>query len=140
MSLKKVTLASLILLSLTACSGGGGNSAPVAKNDKKPTVQQPAKPANKAQDNAKKEEADRLAKQKAEEERLNKEEADRLAKQKAEEERLKKEEADRLAKQKAEEERLKKEKEYSEINSAKFFVYPETLGDQVKIRYFKGLS
>lgn len=147
MSIKKVTLASLILLSLTACSSGGrsGSSSNHTEAKAKPPIHQPSTQNNSS--DTKKADADRVAKEKAEAERLKKEEADRLAKEKAEAERLKKEEADRLAKEKAEEERLKKEeadrlakekaeRELSEINSAKFLTYPETLGDQVKIKYF----
>lgn len=86
MSIKKVTLASLILLSLTACSSGGsgGSSNNVAKPNTKPqtTQQQTDKAAAEkaAKDKAAKEkaEAERLAAEKAE-----KVEAERLAAEKA---------------------------------------------------------
>ncbi|HHW7569631.1 TPA: factor H binding protein domain-containing protein [Mannheimia haemolytica] len=117
MSIKKVTLASLILLGLTACSSGGsgGSSNNVAKPNTKPqtTQQQTDKAAAEkaAKDKAAKEkaEADRLAaekaaKEKAEAERLA---AEKAAKEKAEAERLA---AEKAAKEKAEAERLAVEK------------------------------
>ena len=83
MSLKKVTLASLILLGLTACGSGGG-SATSANQDTSQAAEQQAQ-------------ADKLAAEQAEKERLAKEEAERLAAEQAEKERLAKEEAERLA-------------------------------------------
>ncbi|AHG80142.1 hypothetical protein X875_15240 [Mannheimia varigena USDA-ARS-USMARC-1388] len=102
MSIKKVTLASLILLSLTACSSGGsgGNSNNATKPNAKPqTTQQQTDKA--AADKAAKEKA---AKEKAEAERLA---AEKAAKEKAEAERLA---AEKVAKEKAEAERLAAEK------------------------------
>ncbi|MEG9530068.1 factor H binding protein domain-containing protein [Mannheimia indoligenes] len=97
MSIKKVTLASLILLSLTACSSGGsgGNSNNATKPNAKPqtTQQQTDKAA-----------AEKAAKEKAEAERLA---AEKAAKEKAEAERLA---AEKAAKEKAEAERLAAEK------------------------------
>ncbi|QLB17741.1 hypothetical protein A6B40_09210 [Mannheimia varigena] len=117
MSIKKVTLASLILLSLTACGSGGsgGNSNNATKPNAKPqTTQQQADKAvaeKTAKDKAAKEkaEAERLAaekaaKEKAEAERLA---AEKAAKEKAEAERLA---AEQAAKEKAEAERLAAEK------------------------------
>ncbi|MEG9488436.1 factor H binding protein domain-containing protein [Mannheimia sp. HC-2023] len=107
MSIKKVTLASLILLSLTACSSGGsgGNSNNVTKPNAKPqTTQQQTDKAvaeKAAKDKAAKEKA---AKEKAEAERLA---AEKAAKEKAEAERLA---AEKAAKEKAEAERLAAEK------------------------------
>lgn len=83
MSIKKVTLASLILLGLTACSSGGSGSSSnnVAKPNTKPqtTQQQTDKAA------AEKAAKDKAAKEKAEAERLA---AEKAAKEKAEAERL----------------------------------------------------
>ena len=56
-----------------------------------------------------KEESERVAKEKAEAERIAKEESERVAKEKAEAERIAKEEAERVAKEKAEAERIAKE-------------------------------
>ncbi|WP_426877373.1 factor H binding protein domain-containing protein [Glaesserella parasuis] len=99
MSLKKVTLASLILLGLTACgSSGGGSSDSTVNQNTSQTAEQQAQ-------------ADKLAAEKAEKERLAKEEAERLAAEQAEKERLAKEEAERLAAEQAEKERLAKEAE-----------------------------
>ncbi|MDG6352242.1 colicin transporter [Glaesserella parasuis] len=99
MSLKKVTLASLILLGLTACgSSGGGSSDSTVNRNTSQTAEQQAQ-------------ADKLAAEKAEAERLAKEEAERLAAEQAEKERLAKEEAERLAAEQAEKERLAKEAE-----------------------------
>ncbi|MDG6234762.1 factor H binding protein domain-containing protein [Glaesserella parasuis] len=99
MSLKKVTLASLILLGLTACgSSGGGSSDSTVNQNTSQTAEQQAQ-------------ADKLAAEKAEAERLAKEEAERLAAEQAEKERLAKEEAERLAAEQAEKERLAKEAE-----------------------------
>ncbi len=85
MSLKKVTLASLILLGLSACgSSGGGSSDSTVNQNTSQTAEQQAQ-------------ADKLAAEKAEKERLAKEEAERLAAEQAEKERLVKEEAERLA-------------------------------------------
>ncbi|WHP47054.1 factor H binding family protein [Mannheimia bovis] len=102
MSIKKVTLASLILLSLTACGSGGsgGNSNNATKPNAKPqTTQQQVDKA--AAEKAAKEKA---AKEKAEAERLA---AEKAAKGKAEAERLA---AEKAAKEKAEAERLAAEK------------------------------
>ncbi|HDL5359564.1 TPA: colicin transporter [Mannheimia haemolytica] len=117
MSIKKLTLATLILVGLTACgSSGSGSSSNKADLDKsKITVPKDIK--DKA-DKAKKEAEERLEKAKKEEERLAKEakkakeDAERLAKEDAE--RLAKEDAERLAKEaekaKGEAQRLAKEK------------------------------
>ncbi|QHB18396.1 Slam-dependent surface lipoprotein [Mannheimia pernigra] len=112
MSIKKVTLASLILLSLTACSSGGsgGNSNNATKPNAKPqTTQQQADKAAAEKAAKEKAEAERLAaekaaKEKAEAERLA---AEKAAKEKAEAERLA---AEKAAKEKAEAERLAAEK------------------------------
>ncbi|HDL5286732.1 TPA: colicin transporter [Mannheimia haemolytica] len=107
MSIKKVTLASLILLGLTACSSGGSGSSSnnVAKPNTKPqtTQQQTDKAA------AEKAAKDKAAKEKAEAERLA---AEKAAKEKAEAERLAAEKAakEKAAKEKAEAERLAAEK------------------------------
>lgn len=95
MSLKKVTLASLILLGLTACgSSGGGSSDSTVNRNTSQTAEQQAQ-------------ADKLAAEKAEKERLAKEEAERLAAEQAEKDRLAKEEAERLAaEEKARQEKL----------------------------------
>ena len=99
MSLKKVTLASLILLGLTACgSSGGGSSDSTVNQNTSQTAEQQAQ-------------ADKLAAEKAEKDRLAKEEAERLAAEQAEKDRLAKEEAERLAAEQAEKERLAKEAE-----------------------------
>ncbi|EPY99757.1 TPA: hypothetical protein PWY45_000264 [Mannheimia haemolytica] len=103
MSIKKLTLATLILVGLTACgSSGSGSSSNKADLDKsKITVPKDIK--DKA-DKAKKEAEERLEKAKKEEERLAKEakkakeDAERLAK----EAEKAKGEAQRLAKEKAE--------------------------------------
>ncbi|MEE3701661.1 factor H binding protein domain-containing protein [Mannheimia haemolytica] len=118
MSIKKVTLASLILLGLTACgsSGSGGSSNNVAKPNTKPqTTQQQTDKA--AKDKAAKEKAERLttekvAKEKAEAERLA---AEKATKEKAEAERLV---AEKAAKEKAEAERLAAEKVAKEKEEA----------------------
>ncbi|QNS16105.1 factor H binding protein domain-containing protein [Mannheimia bovis] len=112
MSIKKVTLASLILLSLTACGSGGsgGNSNNATKPNAKPqtTQQQVDKAAAEkaAKEKAAKEKAakEKAAKGKAEAERLA---AEKAAKEKAEAERLA---AEKAAKEKAEAERLAAEK------------------------------
>ncbi|WP_289394611.1 factor H binding protein domain-containing protein [Mannheimia haemolytica] len=117
MSIKKVTLASLILLGLTACSSGGSGSSSnnVAKPNTKPqtTQQQTDKAAAEkaAKDKAAKEkaEAERLAAEKAAKEKA---EAERLAAEKAEKEKVEAERlaAEKAAKEKAEAERLAAEK------------------------------
>ncbi|AHG73943.1 hypothetical protein X781_17960 [Mannheimia sp. USDA-ARS-USMARC-1261] len=112
MSIKKVTLASLILLSLTACGSGGsgGNSNNATKPNAKPqTTQQQTDKAAAEKAAKEKAEAERLAaekaaKEKAEAERLA---AEKAAKEKAEAERLA---AEKVAKEKAEAERLAAEK------------------------------
>ncbi|AGH37643.1 factor H binding protein domain-containing protein [Bibersteinia trehalosi] len=112
MSIKKVTLASLILLTLTACSSGGsgGSSNNVAKPNTQPqTTQQQTDKAAAEKAAKEKAEAERLAaekaaKEKAEAERLA---AKKAAKEKAEAERLA---AEKAAKEKAEAERLAAEK------------------------------
>ncbi|MDO9795898.1 factor H binding family protein [Glaesserella parasuis] len=115
MSLKKVTLASLILLGLTACgSSGGGSSDSTVNQNTSQTAEQQAQADKLAAEKAEKErlakkEAERLAAEQAEKERLAKEEAERLAAEQAEKERLAKEEAERLAAEQAEKERLAKE-------------------------------
>ncbi|MCT8741208.1 colicin transporter [Glaesserella parasuis] len=116
MSLKKVTLASLILLGLTACgSSGGGSSDSTVNQNTSQTAEQQAQADKLAAEKAEKErlakEAERLAAEQAEKERLAKEEAERLAAEQAEKERLAKEEAERLAAEQAEKERLAKEAE-----------------------------
>ncbi|HDL4390010.1 TPA: hypothetical protein PXE20_000128 [Mannheimia haemolytica] len=109
MSIKKLTLATLILVGLTACgSSGSGSSSNKADLDKsKITVPKDIK--DKA-DKAKKEAEERLEKAKKEEERLAKE----AKKAKEDAERLAKEDAERLAKEaekaKGEAQRLAKEK------------------------------
>ena len=113
MSLKKVTLASLILLGLTACGSGGGSETS-ANQDTSQAAEQQAQADKLAAEQAEKErlakeEAERLAAEQAEKERLAKEEAERLAAEQAEKERLAKEEAERLAAEQAEQERLAKE-------------------------------
>ncbi|QLB14008.1 hypothetical protein A6B39_00360 [Mannheimia granulomatis] len=132
MFIKKITLASLILFSLTACSGSGGGSNAKSPNQKITEQKQGLKDkADKAKTDAERLAKEKAEKAKAEAERLAKEaekakaEAERLAKEKsekakAEAERLAKEaekkkaEAERLAKEaekaKAEAERLAKEK------------------------------
>ncbi|TCT12314.1 lipoprotein GNA1870-like protein [Bibersteinia trehalosi] len=112
MSIRKTTLASLILLGLTACSSGGsgGSSNNVAKPNTQPqtTQQQTDKAAAEkaAKDKAEAERlaAEKAAKEKAEAERLA---AEKAAKEKAEAERLA---AEKVAKEKAEAERLAAEK------------------------------
>ncbi|MEG9545444.1 factor H binding protein domain-containing protein [Mannheimia sp. HC-2023] len=112
MSIKKVTLASLILLSLTACSSGGsgGNSNNATKPNAKPqTTQQQTDKAAAEKAAKEKSETERLAaekavKEKAEAERLA---AEKAAKEKAEAGRLA---AEKVAKEKAEAERLAAEK------------------------------
>ncbi|HHW7522607.1 TPA: factor H binding protein domain-containing protein [Mannheimia haemolytica] len=135
MSIKKLTLATLILVGLTACGSSGSGSSSNNANSNKPKIVTPKDKVDQAKDKAKTE-ADRLAKDsekaKAEAERLAKDaekakgEAQRLAKEKAEKakaeaERVTKEaekaktEAERLAKEaekaKAEAERVAKEAE-----------------------------
>ncbi|MGX2957600.1 factor H binding protein domain-containing protein [Ursidibacter arcticus] len=122
MSLKKVTLASLILLGLTACGSSGGSSNTSTKPNTQQTAEQKAQAdklaaekaeAEKAQADklaAEKAEAERLAAEQAEKDRLAKEEAERLATEQAEKERLAKEEAERLATEKTKIERLEAEK------------------------------
>ncbi|QIM67286.1 hypothetical protein A4G16_07850 [Mannheimia granulomatis] len=132
MFMKKITLATLILFSLTACSGSGGSSNAKSPNQKITEQKQGLKDkADKAKTDAERLVKEKAEKAKAEAERLAKEaekakkEAERLAKEKsekakAEAERLAKEaekkkaEAERLAKEaekaKAEAERLAKEK------------------------------
>ncbi|MDG6480864.1 hypothetical protein [Glaesserella parasuis] len=70
MSLKKVTLASLILLGLTACgsSGGGSSDSTVNQNTSQTAEQQ----AQIEKERLAKEEAERLAAEQAEKERLAK--------------------------------------------------------------------
>lgn len=78
MSIKKVTLASLILFSLTACSGGsGGNSSNTTKPQ--PTQQITQQKAQVEQKEKEKAEAERLAAEKAAKEKA---EAERLAAEK----------------------------------------------------------
>ena len=116
MSLKKVTLASLILLGLSACgSSGGGSSDSTVNQNTSQTAEQQAQADKLAAEKAEKErlakeEAERLAAEQAEKERLAKEKAERLAAEQAEKERLAKEKAERLADEQAEKERLAKEK------------------------------
>ncbi|AHG82547.1 hypothetical protein F542_18330 [Bibersteinia trehalosi USDA-ARS-USMARC-188] len=107
MSIKKVTLASLILLSLTACSSGGsgGSSNNVEKQNTNPqTTQQQTDKAAKEKAEAERLAAEKAAKEKAEAERLA---AEKAAKEKAEAERLAEEKS---AKERAEAERLEAEK------------------------------
>lgn len=129
MSIKKVTLASLILLSLTACSSGGsgGNSNNATKPNAKPQTTQQQTDKAAAEKSAK----EKAAREKAEAERLaaeksvkEKAEAERLAAEKAAKEKV---EADRLAAEKASKEKAERlEKEFAEldvlkgINSAEF--------------------
>ena len=116
MSLKKVTLASLILLGLSACgSSGGGSSDSTVNQNTSQTAEQQAQADKLAAEKAEKErlakeEAERLAAEQAEKDRLAKEKAERLAAEQAEKERLAKEKAERLADEQAEKERLAKEK------------------------------
>ncbi|WP_425331222.1 factor H binding protein domain-containing protein [Mannheimia haemolytica] len=121
MSIKKLTLATLILVGLTACGSSGSGSSSNNANSNKPKIVTPKDKVDQAKDKAKTE-ADRLAKDsekaKAEAERLAKDaekakgEAQRLAKEKAEKAKA---EAERLAKEaekaKAEAERVAKEAE-----------------------------
>lgn len=89
MSIKKVTLASLILLSLAACSSGGGSGSSSNNTEAKakPPVHQPSSQNNSS--DAKKAEADRVAKEKAEAERLKKEEFERSEREKYKNEKFK---------------------------------------------------
>lgn len=114
MSLKKVTLASLILLGLTACgSSGGGSSDSTVNQNTSQTAEQQAQADKLA---AEKAEAERLATEKAKEAEvassqsaLAKEELARLNKEKAEAEKLAAEaqaKAEQALKEKAEAEKL----------------------------------
>ncbi|MDG6368934.1 transferrin-binding protein-like solute binding protein [Glaesserella parasuis] len=114
MSLKKVTLASLILLGLTACgSSGGGSSDSTVNRNTSQTAEQQAQADKLA---AEKAEAERLATEKAKEAEvassqsaLAKEELARLNKEKAEAEKLAAEaqaKAEQALKEKAEAEKL----------------------------------
>ncbi|MCB4227673.1 transferrin-binding protein-like solute binding protein [Mannheimia haemolytica] len=121
MSIKKLTLATLILVGLTACGSSGSGSSSNNANSNKPKIVTPKDKVDQAKDKAKTE-ADRLAKDsekaKAEAERLAKDaekakgEAQRLAKEKAEKAKA---EAERVTKEaekaKTEAERLAKEAE-----------------------------
>ncbi|QLB19655.1 factor H binding protein domain-containing protein [Mannheimia granulomatis] len=124
MFMKKITLASLILFSLTACSGSGGGSNAKSPNQKITEQKQGLKDkADKA-----KTDAERLAKEKAEKAKA---EAERLAK---EAEKAKKE-AERLAKEKsekakAEAERLAKEAEKAKAEEAKKIIDAKGVDDK----------
>ncbi|AHG85635.1 hypothetical protein F544_4020 [Bibersteinia trehalosi USDA-ARS-USMARC-190] len=112
MSIRKTTLASLILLGLTACSSGGsgGSSNNVAKPNTQPqTTQQQTDKAAAEKAAKEKAEAERLAAEKAANEKAEAERlaAEKAAKEKAEAERLA---AEKAAKEKAEAERLAAEK------------------------------
>lgn len=123
MSIKKVTLASLILLSLMACSSGGfgGNSNNATKPNAKPqTTQQQTDKA--AAEKAAKEKAERLAAEKVAKE---KEEAERLA-------------AEKAAKEKAEAERLAAEQAAKEKAEAENFAKDNLNGDPNN--YLSGLG
>ncbi|GAB1672103.1 factor H binding protein domain-containing protein [Mannheimia haemolytica] len=125
MSIKKLTLATLILVGLTACGSSGSGSSSNNANSNKPKIVTPKDKVDQAKDKAKTE-AERLAKEKAEKAKT---EADRLAKDsekaKAEAERLAKDaekakgEAQRLAKEKAEKAKAEAERVTKEAEKAK---------------------
>lgn len=142
MSLKKVTLASLILLGLTACgSSGGGSSDSTVNRNTSQTAEQQAQADKLAAEKAEKErlakEAERLAAEQAEKERLAKEEAERLAAEQADKERLAKE-AERLAAEQAEKDRLAKEE--AERLAAEEKARQEKLASLVAIAKEAGLT